>query len=141
MDEIFWTQKVNGRWKQYQPVRMDKIDNFLPFSIIKWTRRSPDKTNLWGLVNRESTIIAYGVPMQLPYVINRLWLHFLIKKTGKFILIRGDDNKMLMSQKSLKVCPFASFPDHREISQSIQGNSCYLTGFKIGEIINPVIFR
>ena len=95
MDEIFWTQKVNGRWKQYQPVRMDKIDNFLPFSIIKWTRRSPDKTNLWGLVNRESTIIAYGVPMQLPYVINRLWLHFLIKKTGKFILIR-----LLMSQKS-----------------------------------------
>ena len=34
----------------------------------------------------------------------------------------------------MEVCPFAPFPDRREISQSIIGEECHLESFKISEI-------
>ena len=79
-DEVYWTQKVKGDWPDFQPVNMSIIDKFLPFSVIKWTHKDHN-TSLWGMVNSQSKIIAYGVPSQFPYVINRLFLHYLIKMT------------------------------------------------------------
>ena len=38
------------------------------------------------------------------------------------ILPRLNKAGFMKTMKSMKVCPFASLPDHREISQSNQGN-------------------
>jgi len=84
--EIFWSQQDNNVWQQWQPVNILEIDTYLPFSIIQWYRELYDKTKqkdkvpMWGFL-KDGMIKGYGVPQQLPYCINRLFLHFLTKLT------------------------------------------------------------
>jgi len=73
----YYQFKKIGGWKQKPKISIEQdFERYLGISVIQWTQKS---IKLYGIVGSDgSTVIAFGRIEEFPYVLNRLWLNYLV---------------------------------------------------------------
>jgi len=73
----YYQFKKIGGWKQKPRISIEQdFERYLGISVIQWTQKS---IKLYGIVGSDgSTVIAFGRIEEFPYVLNRLWLNYLV---------------------------------------------------------------
>jgi len=97
----YYTYKRGG-WQEKRKISIaDDFEKYLGISVIQWIQNS---SKLYGIV-RGSTVIAFGLIEELPYVLNRLWVNYLVS----LVMQRG--NKIQTYKVTWKGRQYRSWTD------------------------------
>ena len=84
-EELCWRKpERRGRKGKWHSIKISEIDQFIGVSLMGWV--TENGKDVWGIVNECGAIVAHGGTAQFTYVLNRVFLQFLVKKFGKPIM-------------------------------------------------------
>ena len=84
-EELCWRKpERRGRRGKWHSIKISEIDQFIGVSLMGWV--TENGKDVWGIVNECGAIVAHGGTAQFTYVLNRVFLQFLVKKFGKPIM-------------------------------------------------------
>jgi len=113
MKMIKWGKVVviedDNEVKWEEPIPLNEIDLYLGKSIIQFNTK--DGLKLWGLVEQDGTISAYGTPKEFPYTICRLFFNYLVQTHQQqspndridHLRIVWEENEVEIPQEKLEV--------------------------------------
>ena len=82
---IYYQYKKCCGWKEKRRISIENdFERYLGISVIQWIQKS---FNLYGIV-QGSTVIACGRVEEFPYVLNRLWLNYLVALSNELFILK-----------------------------------------------------